>query len=180
MSAARLRLKKVFRASNVARFGGWTLGFFAVVTIAMGLPSDLVAIALGVALSVVAFNEFRGGAQLKQLNPAGGKLLGYNQLALGAITVLYAINQLITSANSNALTDALNSTGGPEAAEQLNQTVGDLGALSKLLSFTVYGTLAVLGALVPGLTAWYYFSRGNLLRGVLRDTPAWVVDVLRA
>jgi len=172
LTAARLRMKKITRASNVARFGGWTLGFFAIITIAFGLPRDFVSISLGAALCVVAFNELRGGALLKQLKPAGAALLGYNQLGLGTLTVAYASFQLWNTTHGSSITQAIGSTGDPDTDAMVQ-------SLTATLTYSLYGTLALLGALIPGLTAWYYFSRRKLVHAMLRETPAWVVDVLR-
>ncbi len=165
-------MKKITRASNVARFGGWSLGFFSIITIAFGLPADFVSIGLGAALCVVAFNELRGGALLKHLKPAGATLLGYNQLGLGILTVAYAGLQLWNTTHGASITQAIGSTGDPETDELVSRMTG-------AVTYGLYGTLAVLGALIPGLTSWYYFSRGKLVRAMLRDTPPWVVDVLR-
>jgi hypothetical protein len=63
---------------------------------------------------------------------------------------------------------------------QLGGLLGDIGDLVRTLTLLVYGAVAAVGLLVPGLTAWYYFSRARLLREFLGQTPAWIVEVLRA
>lgn len=171
LAAARVRMKKISRAVGVARFGGWTLGSFAVLTLGFGLPDDFVSIGLGAALCLVAFNELRGGAMLKQLDPAGARLLGYNQLALGTLTVAYAALQLWKSLHGSSITHAIGSTGDPDTDALISR-------MTTSITFAVYGTLAVAGALVPGFTAWYYFSRGPLVREMRRTTPEWILRVL--
>lgn len=171
-------MKKISLAAGLARCGGWTLGFFAVLTFGLGIPNDPVSLALGLALGVVAWNELRGGAMLRRLDVSAARLLGCNQLALGVLTVVYACWQLAGSSDGSALRDAIGSSGGPEASELLDRAVGDLGALSAIVSYAVYGTLAIVGALIPGLTAWYYFSRARLVRELRASTPEWALRIL--
>jgi hypothetical protein len=66
------------------------------------------------------------------------------------------------------------------------QSTGDaemdamMGNLYGSLSYVLYGGVAVVGVVGPGLTAWYYFTREKLVRKMVEETPAWVIAAMRA
>lgn len=173
LGEARVRARKVRRAAGVATMSGWTMAFFALVTLMPVLFGDFVSLVLGIGLSVVAFNELRGAAMLKRLDANGAKLLGWNQIGLGGLIVLYALWSLVGAMRAPALAAAGGSTGDPGMDQMLSR-------LTTTLNYTVYGTMAALGVVAPGLTAWYYFTRGRLVREVVAQTPGWVIDAMRA
>lgn len=173
IAEARVRSRKVRRAATVAATSGWTMGAFGGITLLGVIFGDLLALAIGVALMALAYNELRGGAMLRRLEARGASVLGYNQLALGAVIVAYSGWSLIGSLTSPALASVSGATGDP----QMDAMVRDL---TTLLTFGLYGTLAAIGVIVPGLTAVYYFTRARVVRGVLADTPPWVLDAMRA
>jgi hypothetical protein len=148
------------------------MAVFAACTLVGAAFGDMVSLVLGVALGVITFNELRGGRLLKAFRPGGAKLLGWNQLALGVVVVAYASWSMVATLRSPALAQ-VGSTGDPD----MDRT---LAGLQGVLAYGVYGTIAVIGAVVPALTAWYYFSRGRLIRAMVAQTSPWVLEAIRA
>jgi hypothetical protein len=173
LAEGRLRARKVRRAANVAATSGWTLAAFAGLTALGALFGDLVALALGGALGALAYNELRGSAMLRRLEPRGARILGYNQIALGALIVAYSAWSLVAALGSPALASLGGATGDP-------QTDAMLSSLTGMMTYGLYGTLGAVGLIVPGLTALYYFTRARVVRTVLAQTPPWVIDAMRA
>jgi hypothetical protein len=169
---ARRRGRKVRRAAWVAALSAWTIAVFAALSVAWGLLArDWWSLKLGAGMGCVAYFEFRGGRQLRRYEPRGALTLAYNQLVFGGMLVAYGLWQLVgvlRAGKSGGM-----STGDPAldaTVQELNYLVGSL----------LYGGVALLGVLGPGLTAVYYISRGRVVKRFLAETPAWVVEVLRA
>ncbi|MFQ5536829.1 MAG: hypothetical protein ACE5GJ_05190 [Gemmatimonadota bacterium] len=166
--AAMERSRSFMGAAKVAAFNGWTLGVIAAVSILFGFMS-FTGLVMGVLLGVVAWNEFRGRRMIRSLNPAGFRLLGRNQLALMGLIILYCLVSIYRVG-----------TGGTPDLADLEAVIGPTEDLVRQLSFLVYG-LVILGTVIAqGLNARYYFRRGALLEGYLRETPAWIVELQRA
>lgn len=173
LADARARSRKIRRAATVATFSGWSMALFAMMTLVGALFGDIAALVLGVGLSLIAYNELRGGAMLRRFEPAGAKRLALNQLALGVLLVGYASWSLFKQLQTPMLAAAGGSTGDAE----LDAMVEGIGGM---VAYGLYGTIGIVGIIVPGLTAWYYFTRGRLVREMLERTPAWVIETLRA
>ena len=88
ISQARWQGRKISRAAGVAAFSGWTMAVFAFITLLSGLFS-FVSLMLGVGLSIVSYYELGGSKRLRALDDTAPILLGFNQIALLAIIVLY-------------------------------------------------------------------------------------------
>ncbi|HMN42680.1 MAG TPA: hypothetical protein PKE29_17705 [Phycisphaerales bacterium] len=173
LADARVRCRKVRRAANVASLSGWTMAVFAFITLAGSIFGDMVALVLGVALGLLAFNELRGSAMLRNLQPSGARRLGYNQLALGLLLVGYAAYSLASAMFHPLLASSVAATGDAELDAMLAR-------ISATAAYALYGGLALAGIVAPGLTAWYYFSRERHVRQALLQTPEWAVQALRA
>lgn len=149
------------------------MAVFAVITLIAVLFGDYISLLLGIALSGAAWNELQGGRQLASFDAKGATRLGYNQVIVGAIIVLYAGWSLYSGTHSAAYA-------------QLQQSTGDAGMdamlsdLTSTMTYGVYGGMMALGVIVPGLTAWYYFSRGRIVRELVETTPQWVLDAMKA
>jgi hypothetical protein len=165
-------MKRVRRASVVATISGWTLAIFGTLTLLGVLFGDLTALVLGIALGVCAFNELRGAAMLRRLDPRAPKRLGWNQVALAILIVGYAGWSLFEASNQSPLASVGGSTGDPGMDQMLT-------SLTTSITYAVYAGVAAAGVLGPGLTALYYFTRAKHVRRVLDETPAWVRETLR-
>jgi hypothetical protein len=170
---ARTRSKKVRRAASIAKGSGWTLAFFAFVTLLGALFGDITSLIMGLALVALAFNELRGGKMIARFDPRGARVLGINQLVLGAVIVAYAAWSFHAAMKNPALAQLGGTTGDPDIDATV-QSISDLAA------YGLYGTLAVVGFIGCGLTALYYFTRAGVVRSVVAETPAWVLDTIRA
>ncbi len=172
---ANQRARKIRRAARVAAFNGWVTGILAGCAapfIVFGMTNLLIA----GALAFIAYNEFRGRKLLLQFNPSAAKLLGWNQIGLLGLIVVYCLWMIYASfAGSSELVSQL--TVPPEAADALG--TADIEQLFRVIVLAMYGLVIVLSAIFQGLNALYYFTRRKYIEAYLRETPDWVVDVQR-
>jgi hypothetical protein len=145
---------------------------FAAVTLIGVAFGDMVSLFVGVGLSLISFNELRGGRMIRRFDAAGAVVLGWNQIALGGLIVAYALWSMAATLHSPALAQ-VGSTGDPD----IDRT---LSGLNSMVAYGVYGTIAVAGVVGPGLTALYYFSRARLVRSVVEQTQPWVLEAIKA
>lgn len=169
-----MRSAKIRRAVAYATFDAWTIAIFAALTILFGIFSPI-GLAIGVAMAIVAFFEFRGAAQLRKLDTAAPRRLALNQCFLGLVLLTYAayaLWQVFTE--SNPLLDQL----GPQLQSAGLQL--DLKQLTRTVGLLIYGSLALIAILGQGGTALYYLTRRNHLEAYLRNTPTWITEAQRA
>lgn len=171
LEAARKKARKVRRAVSVANFDGWTIAIFGAITLATGL-SNLTNIALGLGLGAVAYFELRNAARLKRLDPDAARLLGFNQLALAMILIIYACWQLYLSSGSGGAAEALGVTD-PAVAQML----GPVQDLTIMIYHAIYGALILIAVFAQGSMALYYFSRVRLVRNYVAETPEWITTL---
>ena len=170
LSDAKRRARKVRRAASVAALSGWSMLVFACISLALAFFSDWSAWAVGIGLLLVALNELRGSAMLRRADPAGSKVLGWNQLVLAALLVAYA---------TWSLASALRQPPGASLQSGDPQIDAMAAGITSAVTYGLYGTMAILGLLLPGLTSIYYFTRARIVRAFLADTPAWIVEIMR-
>jgi hypothetical protein len=176
LALANGRAKKIRKAASVAAFNGWTTGIIAALS-APFAPFSIAGFLVTAGLSVIAYNEFRGRKRLLQFDTSSAALLGWNQLGLLTLIIMYCLWMLFVG-----FTDA-----GPFAAEikanpELRSALGslkDFDSLYKRLVIAVYGTIIVLSAIVQGLNALYYFTRRKHVESYVQETPRWVLDLQR-
>jgi hypothetical protein len=170
LSDAKRRAKKVRRAASVAALSGWSMLVFAVISLALAVFSDWSAWAVGIGLLLIALNELRGSAMLRRADPAGAKVLGWNQLVLAALLVSYATWSLASALHHP-----------PSVALQSGDPQIDAMAanITSAVTYGLYAGMAVLGLLLPGLTSMYYFTRARIVRAFLAQTPDWIVEIMR-
>jgi hypothetical protein len=171
VALANERAKKIRKAAGVAMFNGWATGIFA----ALSAPFALFSIdgfLVTVGLSVISYNEFRGRKRLLQFDPLSPILLGWNQVGLMTLIIVYCLWMLLTSLTS-ADPFAAEVAANPELAGSLNQ----FDHLYKDLVVTVYGTVIVLSVIFQGLNALYYFTCRKHVEAYVQETPEWVLDL---
>ena len=166
---AQARAGSFLGAAKVAAFNGWSLGFFAVVSILFGLLS-LTSFFVGVGLGLVARNEFVGRARLRSLDPSGLELLWRNQLGFMALIIAYCAWSLFRTL---ALPDST-------MTELVNLLGEGTAELVHSLTLAVYATVIFATALFQGLNARYYFVRVARIRSYVSRTPQWVLDLQRS
>ncbi|MGE5612144.1 MAG: hypothetical protein ACM359_23050 [Bacillota bacterium] len=174
LAVAQLASRKIRRAVAVATFDGWTLAIFAALSFVCGL-SSISGILMGIGMGVVAWIELCGARQLRRLNAQAAKRLGFNQIALALLLILYAIGSLWSEWRGEGVMAAL-SAADPAAAGLLKPMEG----LAHLLAMTVYGSLIGVAIVVQGGTAWFYFTRIKHIQGYLEQTPAWIIQMQKA
>jgi hypothetical protein len=171
---ARQRGKKVRRAVRSARFQGWSIGIFAALTILFSL-SDPPGLLLGIGMAVVAWMQFAGARRLAALDAPAARMLGWNQLALGGMLVLYALWKLMHAGDAPLPPEVLAAGAGANLGPML-QSVQDL---TRLIMVVVYATVALVAVVGQGWMAWYYFSRQSHIRRYVAQTPAWIANLQR-
>lgn len=173
ITQAQQRLKKIRRATHVASFNAWSFAILAGFSLLFALFSVYSLIA-AVVLAGLAWNEFRGRRQLKQLDRRGPATLGINQLLCCLAIALYCGLKLYDALVGPGLyAEAI------EQSPELASTLEPLKELIKTATISAYVLILIVGVAAQGATAWYYFSRKRWVVGYLQQTPGWVVDLLR-
>jgi hypothetical protein len=176
LAAARVRAKPIRKAARVASFNGWTTAAIAGLSLPFALFDHSGAV-LTLGMAIIAFNEFRGRKMLLNFEPGAATLLGWNQLGLLAMIVVYSLWSLYGSwSDAGALSAEL------KGYADLDSVLGDAGGfdgLFKQVSIAFYGGIIALSTVFQGGNAWYYFSRRRHLESFIATTPQWVRDVLR-
>ena len=152
---------------------GWTLAFFASLTLLMGLFS-LSGFLLGAGLAIVAYIELSGWRKLKLLDPAATRRLGFNQIALGVILLVYAGWGIAQALLGQSPYEAQLAGGGPVA-----DAIRPIDSLHRALTVGFYALVMVFAVIAQGCLSAYYFTRGRHLRRFLASTEPWIVDMLR-
>ncbi len=185
LAEADVRAKKLRSAGGVAMFNGIAIGIFGGLSLLFGLVElaldgfdvskiDWWSFIMGIGLVVIAWNEFQGRRRLRQFDSRGPHLLGWNQLALLGLIVVYSAWMMsVALLGPNPYAEIIRQE--PMAANML----GGIGDLYRKMSIAVYGALILGTLLFQGINALYYFTRAKLLRGYLAETPAWVVELQR-
>jgi len=171
LATARVAMKGIRRAISLGQMDGWSLAVFSGLTLICGITSPT-AILVGLGLGAVAFVELRFLGKLKQLDPAAPKTLGYNQLALAAILIVYALWNL---AFPSPISDEV-----AKQAPELKQMLGDVQGLSDLINSLVYYTLIGVAIFAQGSMALMYFRRNKMVTDFLATTPTWIIQMQQA
>jgi hypothetical protein len=171
---ARKRLRKVRRAAGVALFNGWSIGVFAVFSLAIGLFS-LTSLLIGAALALVAYNEFVGAKMLRKLDTRAPWRLALGQLGLCAVLITYSLWSIYSLQVGPNPYEAALAAGG-----QATAIVGSIEQFQKMVTFAVYGGLIIGSIVFQGGTGWYYVTRTKHMRAYLSETPAWILALERA
>jgi hypothetical protein len=166
---AKERAGSFVGAAKVAALNGWSVGFFAVVSLLFGLFS-LTSFLVGVGLAVVARNEFVGRRRLRSLEPAGLELLWRNQVGFLALIVAYCLWSIFVTVVRPD----------PQMAELTDLLGGGTGELVQSLTVVVYVVVITATVVFQGLNARYYYVRTARIRNYVRDTPPWVLDLQRS
>lgn len=174
LTAGTAALRRAGRAAGVARFSGWTLWVFAAIT-ALGGLTDPVSLATASGLGVAAWSELKGAGQVKRFDASGPKRLVANQLVLLGLIVVYAgVN--IWRALQAGPPAGLEPTGDAS----VDQLLGEIGEMSKMITLGVYACLVAVGVPVQLVMAGYHARRGRQMIECVARTPEWVVRIARA
>jgi hypothetical protein len=177
LHAAGLAGRKVRRAAGVATVDGWTIAIFGALTMLVGL-TDVPSLAIGAALVAIAVIELRGAARLRRLDPRAVRVLGWNQVTLGALLLGYAAWRLVALRRGDGGVSAV--LGEAASDPQVREMLAPVAALTRQIMVWTYAAVAAIAVAGPGSLAWYYFSRGRHVREYLARTPEWIVTMQRA
>jgi hypothetical protein len=171
LAAAKVTGKRISRAVAVARFDGWSIAAFAGLTLLFGFTS-LPSIVMAAGLGAVAFMELRGAGRIRQLQAEAARVLGFNQLALGALLIAYAVWQIygqLTGTGEYAQIAA--------SDPQLAQMLAPVEDITRMIVLGVYGGMIVVSLVAQGGLAMFYFTRAKYIRDYVQQTPAWIVTL---
>jgi hypothetical protein len=171
LEAARKLGRKIAKAVSVALFDGWAVATFATLTFLLGLMS-VPGMLMGAGMGVVAWLELRGARGLRRLDPAAARLLGYNQVGLGSILIVYALWGIIRE-----LTGAGEYAEMAAADPQLADMLKPVENITRMLSLGVNFGLIAVALIAQGSLAAYYFTRIKYIRAYVTQTPPWIVAV---
>jgi hypothetical protein len=178
LAETRALTQKLRLARGIALMNALSLGTFAFLSLAFA-AFDLGLSPMGLALAVLAWNEYRGRSGLIAADPRAPMRLALNQLALLGVVLLYcAWNAYATwtgpdplqalSGQSAELSAALKQLNGGESGSSLD----DLGSWVRSAALIGYGAAAALSVLVQGWTAHYYRSLRPTVEALAR-APEW-------
>jgi hypothetical protein len=176
LAAARDRAKTIRKAARVAGFNGWTTAAAAAFS-GMFLVFDRspLAIAITLGLAIITYNEFRGRKRLLNFDPSAATMLGWNQLGLLAMIIVYCLWSLFgTAGEADAVRAELKSYSDLDAALG---TGGSFEGMIKTFSYAMYGGVIALSVIFQGGNAIYYFTRRRHVEEFIAETPQWVRDV---
>jgi hypothetical protein len=171
---ANVRAKKIRRAAGVAAFNGWATGSLAALSAPFAL-SGMANVCVTVGLSVIAYNEFRGRKRLLQFDPEAPVLLGWNQIGLMMLILVYCLWMLFTTF-SGAGAFATEIAANPELAGAIG-SMKEFDQLYKDLAVAIYGAVIGISVAFQGLNALYYFTRRKHVIAYVRETPKWVLNL---
>jgi len=171
LNEATQRVGKVLTATRLATFNAWSTSVFAIFSLLAGIFS-LTALVVGLGLSLVAWNEFRGRNMLRWFDARSPRVLGWNQVGFLGLLVGYSVWSIYVGLV------------GPDPYEtyiksspELRSMLGSIQHLHKVLTLAIYGGVIVLSLVFQGFNAVYYFSRAKYLQAYLDQTPKWIVQI---
>lgn len=176
LATAHKQAKPIHRVAKVATFNGWVSGVIAAFSAPFAFFS-FSGFIMTVGLTIVAYNEFKGRELVRNFDPRGGRVLGWNQVGFLTLIVVYCIWQL-----------AFGLLGpNPIAAElEKNPAVGQvLGSMDQFIwmyqavLIAVYGLVIVFTLVFQGYNAYFYFAGGRKVQEYLDQTAEWIVDLQR-
>ncbi len=173
---AQVRRKAVLKAAGVAKFSACTMLIMAGLGVmSLAMDHSIESVVIVVAITVMGLIELSGAKRIAAAVPSAARDLGFNQLALLALIVIYCVVQMVTfSARGSSFLVS------PEFRQTMTQlpsleAMGEkLDSLAPLLVCGFYGLVILLSVLFQGGLALYYFSRRKVIQSFLNETPEWV------
>ncbi len=169
---AEVRARKIRRAAAVAAFNGWSEAIFAVIS-AIFAFADPVGFVAAAVLGFVAYHDLKGRHELLKFEMNATKRLALNQLFLAVALIAYGAWKLWGAFNGDLGIPKESMTGDAQIDSLVSGTV-------RTATIAVYAGVIAIGLLVPGLTALYYWTRRGVLERFKQQTPAWVIEAMRA
>jgi len=177
LAAARVAAAKVRRAASVAYADGWMIAICGAPTFLFGALSGMSGISgilLGGALCIIAYLEFDGAKRIRRLDVSAPRRLGYNQVALGAVLILYSLWSLHAAAHGGLVAEL------QAQAPELGNMGTEVQDLMQTAYRLLYFTLIAVAIFAQGGTALYYFSREKYMQRYVEQTPPWILDMQRS
>jgi len=171
LTASRRAFRPLRRAGGIARTSAYTTAIFGALTVLGLLFGDYVGGVLGVVLIGLGLREGRWGDRLRGLDPRAPDKLAWNQVVFGGVIVVYCLWQIYAtqaSAGSGSSGDA-----------QLDAMMPGVSGMAVELTQLFYVLVAVGGVASTELMALYYRRTGRRMTQFVKQTPAWVVEVIR-
>ena len=177
VTLASERSKSIRNAARVAAFNGWTTAAVAALSAPFALLSRS-GLLVFAALSVVAFNEFRGRNRLLRFDPPAATFLGWNQIGLLAIVVAYCLWAIYSNLSATSAAGAE-----LQAYSELESALGsmsDIESLARQLVVAFYGSVIALSIVFQGINSLYYFTLRKHAEAYVANTPEWIRELQTA
>jgi hypothetical protein len=123
----------------------------------------------------VAYIELRGSRELRRFDETAPRRLGFNQIALGVMIVVYCGWSIWQAVTGPGPYDSYLAQGGDTA-----EMIEPIAQLHTAMTSAFYALLLCVSVVAQGCAALYHFTRRRHLIAYLRETPAWVVEAMRA
>jgi hypothetical protein len=175
MQTARQSARKIRRAVTAAKFEGYTIAICGVLTVLMGMGSVWQMLG-GTILTVIGVIEITGGGRLARFDPGAVRMLTINQLSLAGLILLYGLWNLHAEM-AHPVSDFPDLS--PADAQVLGQMDSSVTGLTHEIMVLLYGSMIAAAAAEAGM-AFYYHSRGELVRRYLAETPAWIITMQKS
>ena len=176
---ARAAQGVVRKASRVA---AWDAGITLTIGLAGILFSTLVSwswlgIFITAGISGVGVAGLAGWDRMQDGNPSAATLLGFNQIVLMGLIVIYCVIQMATFSPAELTASAGSLKGfGDFGSLGIDSALTDAGPA---LVRGFYGLIILLTVCGQGGMAFYYFSRRRRLEEFRSDAPDWVRRLFR-
>jgi hypothetical protein len=179
IQTARQSNGKIRRAIFTAKFDGWTIGIFGVITLLVAFGgAGLTTLLAGLVMTLVGFVELRAAGMLSRLQENALKILAWNQVGFAILLILYALWGIYGEASGKAA--AARSAEMSSLVGGADLGIGDLGPTISQFMYLFYGLIILEGLLVQGGMALYYIRRKEPLRVYLAETPPWIIAMQNA
>jgi hypothetical protein len=176
ITEARKSSRKIRRAVSVARFDGWSLALAAGLTFVLSI-GDRSGMAIGILLAAIAGVELYNANRLRALNPQAARVLGFNQIALALLLIVYSICKIYAAMSGKGEVDQIGQAD-PMAAQMLKDT--GITQMVTTMELAIYSGLIAYAIFAPGGMALYYFTRVKHVRKHLSQTAPWIIAMQKA
>ncbi len=174
ITEARKSSRKIRRAVNIARFDGWTLALAAGLTFVLSI-GDLSGMAIGALLGVIAGVELYNANRLRALNPRAARILGFNQLALALLLILYSSWQIYAQLTGKGEVEQLG-----QSDPLVAQSLQGINQIVTTIVLGIYSGLIAVAIFAQGSLALYYFTRIKHIRKHVSRTAPWIIAMQKA
>lgn len=172
LAEGRRRAKKVRTAVVVAYISSALLLFGCLSAMGSVPKAGPWAGMVALVFAMLAAHGFYSALRMKRFDARSATRLGFQHvfMALAPLIILIPL--------WNAAFEILSEFGLLPFSAPFTQPDNEFRNLG-LKIYALYGFMTLLYVGLPGLLAWYFFTRARIVRDVVAGTPAWVLDAMK-